>query len=429
MAFAEHAVTGRWLELGHDGHTQGSLEAAAPSYSSAGPATAYATIDTVEGLAALETDWNELFSRAGHSAQIFQQYNWCHHWARHFLPGQRQCRLAIVTGRENGRLVTLWPLVMTRRAGLSELSWLGRPVSQYGDVLIEAGPQRQALLRDGWRFITKALKPDFARLVKTRADSTVAPLLAELGARTTQTMSAPYLDLKSEPSWVTFEARYGSKALRNRRRQFRRLEERGPVSFNQYSQGPQAAALAREAVLLKRAWLAAKGLVSPAITNDRTLEFFATVASDTAWPSGVRVFALSCGGEQAAIGIGFVCGDRIAVHIIVYALAYQKAAAGALLLERSMKASLEAGIGVYDMLAPGGGYKTEWTNDGVGVHDFALALSPAGRIYVRGYLEFVRPQLKLLATRLGAHRLALQTAVRRWTLGPKTNPHEVASTQ
>ena len=420
MAFAEPAVTGAWSDLARD-----AVEVAAPVCSPAAPAIAHTLVGTFEGLAALEAEWNGLFARAGHSAQVFQQFNWCHHWAGHFLPrGGGHCRLAIVAGRVEGRLVMLWPLVMTRRAGLKELSWLGEPVSQYGDVLVEDGPRRLALLREGWCFIMTRLRPDFARFNKTRADSAIAPLLAELGARQTQGMTAPYLDLKSAPSWADFEKRYGAKALKNRRRQYRRLEEQGAVSFTVCREGPEAAALAREAILMKRAWLDAKGLVSPSIASNTTLEFFPAVTADASRPVGARVFALTCGAERAAIGIGFACGERIAVHVIVYAMAFEKAAAGTLLLERSMRDCLEAGIGVYDMLAPGGGYKTEWADRNVGVGDHALGLTTAGRLYVRGYLELARPRLKSLVIKLSARQRACRKALGR-LLAPRANRIEI----
>ena len=264
MAFTDHAAIWGWPDTFHG-------TGCAQQYARSEPAIAHALIDTAEGMAALEGDWNQLFERSGICAQVFQQFNWCHHWATHFLTAKRgRCKLAIVTGRAQGRLVMVWPMVMTRRAGLRELSWLGEPVSQYGDVLAEAGPQRGAQLRAGWRFILQTLKPDLARLNKTRLDSAIAPLLSELGARITQTMSAPYLELNSAPSWAAFEKRYPAKAVKNRRRQYRRLEERGAVRFTCCREGPEASALAREAIIMKRAWLEAKGLVSPAIAPKNT---------------------------------------------------------------------------------------------------------------------------------------------------------------
>src|SRR5262245_8266379 len=81
------------------------------------------------GLDALEPEWNDLFRRAGKSAQLFQTFNWNWHWANHYLPAGRGHRsgpsLALVTVRREGRLVMLWPLVLERVAGLKVLYWMG----------------------------------------------------------------------------------------------------------------------------------------------------------------------------------------------------------------------------------------------------------------------------------------------------------------
>jgi CelD/BcsL family acetyltransferase involved in cellulose biosynthesis len=91
---------------------------------------------------ALEAEWNDLFRRSGGGAQVFQTFIWNWHWCNHYLPaaneGSTAISLAVVTGRRAGRLVMVWPLVSESAAGLRQLAWMGEPVSQYGDVLVEA---------------------------------------------------------------------------------------------------------------------------------------------------------------------------------------------------------------------------------------------------------------------------------------------------
>jgi len=62
-----------------------------------------------------------------------------------------------------------------------------------------------------------------------------------------------------------------------------------------------------------------------------------------------------------------------------------------------MKAAKEEGFAIYDMLAPGGGYKTEWADMSVAVSDFSVPLTLAGHLYARCYLEILRPRLKKAA--------------------------------
>ena len=360
-----------------------------------------AVVSTREGFDALEADWNDLFARAGRSAQLFQAFNWNWHWANHFIgDGRGRLQLTVLTGRRLGRLVMVWPLVMERRAGLRVLAWMGEPVSQYGDVLAEDGPAQLEMLREGWRFIATTLRPDLARLNKTRADSVVAPLLAELGAISTQQLEAPYLDLASAPTFEHYAERYPSKARKNRRRLARRLEEQGTSEFRELAEGPDASRIAGQAIDIKRIWLKEKGLVSPALNDPRTMAFFQAAAADKQRPTKIRVAILMCGNAVAAVEIGFACRDRMAIHIMAYDLAFDKAAAGILLLEHMIETSLESGVAVYDLMAPGDGYKKEWADGAVRVDDFAVPMTVLGSIFARGYLSFARPRLKAAVAKI-----------------------------
>jgi len=360
-----------------------------------------AVVTTREAFDALEADWNELFGRGGRSAQLFQAFNWNWHWANHFLGAAgHRVRLAVVTGRRDGRLVMVWPLVQERCAGLRVLAWMGEPVSQYGDVLIEHGPFQGALLRAAWRFIVKTLKPDVARLNKVRADAAVAALMSELGAISTQQLEAPYLDLASAPTFAQYAERYPTKARKNRRRLARRLEEQGASKFKTLSEGPEAARIAAHAIALKRIWLQEKGLVSPALADPRTLAFFDAAARDAQRSTNMRVAVLEVNDTIAAVEIGFACRERMAIHVMAYDLTYDKAAAGILLLEHMIEQSLVQGVATYDLMAPGDGYKKEWADGAVRVDDFAVPMTVLGSAYARGYLGFARPRLKAVIARI-----------------------------
>ena len=395
--FFERTGGGRF-ELRHAGGGYDGLAALVTPVSSG---LDLAVVSTREGFDALEADWNDLFARAGRSAQLFQAFNWNWHWANHFIgDGRGRLQLRVVTGRHHGRLVMVWPLVMERRAGLRVLAWMGEPVSQYGDVLAEDGPAQLEMLREGWRFVATTLRPDLARLNKTRADSVVAPLLAELGAISTQQLEAPYLDLASAPTFEQYAERYPSKARKNRRRLARRLEEQGASEFCELAEGPDASRIAGQAIEIKRIWLKEKGLVSPALNDARTMAFFQAAAADTQRPAKIRVAVLMCGGAVAAVEIGFACRDRMAIHIMAYDLAFDKAAAGILLLEHMIETSLASGVAVYDLMAPGDGYKKEWADGTMRVDDFAVPMTVLGSIFARAYLAFARPCLKAAVAKI-----------------------------
>ena len=373
-------------------------------------------VRTFDAFEALEAEWTALFERAGTDRHIFQTFNWLWHWANHFLRDGGGVRLAIVTARDAGRLVMIWPLVVERSGPVTELAWMGEPVSQYGDLLIENGPDAMALMREAWAFVTRETGADVLRLRKVRQDSFIAPFLAELGADVTSDLKAPYLDLASAPSFTEYEKRYSSGAKRNRKRQRRRLEDRGPVTLTRVASGAEAEALTAQAFHFKHIWLRQRGIVSPALADPRTARFFADVTRADVRPAGCHVLALKCNDQPVALEIGLRCLGRTAIHIISYDPDFEKTAAGALLMEDSIRRACDDGLKVFDLLAPGDGYKLEWADDAVGVRDWAKPVTVLGRAYVTLYLGLIRNGSKraIGALPLGARR-AVTEMLARWT--------------
>ncbi|HRN84964.1 MAG TPA: cellulose biosynthesis protein CelD, partial [Hyphomicrobium sp.] len=166
-----------------------ALDEAAPPVPFVSQTVAHATLDLVstrDGFDALETSWNALFERAGRDIHLFQTFNWLWHWANHFLPaaGERGATLAIVTAHIDGRLVLVLPLVAERVGPLTQLEWMGEPVGQYGDALIDTLPDGEgaALLRAALDFAASRTGAGALRLRRVREDSNIAPLLADMGA-------------------------------------------------------------------------------------------------------------------------------------------------------------------------------------------------------------------------------------------------------
>lgn len=347
---------------------------------------------------ALETDWNDLFDRAGRPTQVFQTYNWNWHWANHYLSGAPGgidgLKLSVITGRRDGKLIMIWPLVAERVRGITQIFWMGEPVSQYGDVIVDDVADAADVMRAGWAFLSDHAKGDVVRLRRVRSDAAVAPLMDEIGARITDRQKAPYLDLASAPSFAKYEERFSGHTRRNRRRLARRLEEHGPMVFERHAGGPEASALAVKALELKSEWLRHRGLVSHAISDARMARFFAAAASGESKTTNCVVSVLKSNGEPAALEVSFTCKGRLAMHVIVYSLKFEKSGAGVLLMEQSLREGYPDNIGVYDMLAPGDPYKLDWADGTSDVYDWVKPLSLAGFTYSRLYLGLLRTRAK-----------------------------------
>lgn len=357
-------------------------------------------IDDVGRLAALGCEWNDLQERCGAGTRVFQSHAWLTAWARHFATEAGCCRIAIVTVRRQGRLVAIWPLAVRRTFGIRQVVWAGEPVSQYGDVLVEPGAASDDLLRRSWAYVVATLAPDLVHLRKVRADAAVMPLLAELSLSRSTALAAPCIDFGDAADYATFEQCYSGKARKNRRRLLRRLEEKGKVAFLHLGSGEEAASLVARAIGMKQAWLADRGLLSPALSDPRTATFFREMATTSATAGAILVSALTLDGTPCAIMVAVTAGDRIAGHIFTYDLAFEKAGAGALLLEDCLRYACAAGYRHYDLLAPADAYKLDWTDCATGVADFTIACTTRGRLYDRIVLQLARPGARALAARV-----------------------------
>ncbi len=364
--------------------TAGDIAApTAPTRAAVSGALAFDVIESRTAFDALEPEWNALFERAGRGAQVFQTFAWCWHWCNHFLPADAgagaSTRLAVVTGRKDGRLVMIWPLVVERRHGVSTLGWLGDPVSQYGDILVDEACGAREQLAAAWGWIVARLRPDVTSLRKTRADAAVAPLLTAIGATVLATEEAPYLDLASAPDYATYEQRYNSHAKRNRRRLMRRLGEKGTVTVDYLDGGAEARSLATIGVAMKRGWLKRRGEVSRALADERFAAFFADVAEGRGRQAGCLVSALRSQGELAAVQIAIMAKGALALHVMVTGAKFDRFGVGVLHLEAAVKRAFEQGLTRFDLLAPRHDYKMDWADGVVEVRDYALALTLKGR--------------------------------------------------
>ena len=360
-------------------------------------------VATRAGLDSLEAEWNALFARAGTGPQLFQPFNWIWHWSRHYLPadgaGGRHT-LAIVTVRRAGRLICLWPLAARRRFGLTTLAWAGSPVSQYGDVLCDAIPDRDTVIAVSLAHIQARLGADLLQLDKVRADALAAQALRAAGLAVVASEEAPYADLARAGSFAAFQKRFSNKAIKNRQRHLRRLAERGPVAFTDLVAGPAARDAALACVVLKRAWLTSKGLVSRALADQHFEAFFADVAEAREHPVGSRVALATIGGETGDIGISVSAKRHRALHVIAYAAKFERHGVGALNLEASIERACADGVATFDFMAPRHDYKMEWADGVVLVEDYALGLTLPGRLYTRVCVDLMKNGVKGLVRRL-----------------------------
>lgn len=357
---------------------------------------------------ALKPEWDSLFARAGLPQQLFQRHAFLQHWCDHYLAADD--RICLVAGRESGRLVMLWPLERRHRLGLELVRLMGAPVAQFGDVLVEPGPQRERWLERGWETLTRH-GIDLVELRQVRADgalghcsklSLTAPVVSE---------EAPFADLALRVAPDGPSLAYPPRDRSSYRRRLRRLTERGAIVFTSAMPGEAGRTLAEQAVAMKRAALAQHGIVAPAIADPRFARFFTALAADPADETGLRLSVIACDERPIGIDLSFDCKGRSFGHVIASDPAFEREGLGRVLVHHAFASARARGNSIFDLLAPADPYKREHADGAVPVRDFTVPLSWRGQLACDLALPRLRPTLKAIAKRLPAawvRRLASQ---------------------
>ncbi|NVD40853.1 GNAT family N-acetyltransferase [Ensifer sp. HO-A22] len=354
-------------------------------------------VTSLDGFMALQEDWDDLFERAAAPQQVFQRHIFLRYWARHYLDPKTQ--LCILTGRVDGRLVTVWPLVRRRKLGVDALSFMGAPVAQFGDVLVEAGDGRPALLQAGWNAVT-ALGADLFEARRVRADAALCGAPVPMAAALPGDMQAPFASLARRVSADGPGIAYSPRERSSFRRRLRRLRERGEITFSEPVSGQAAARAAMAAIAIKRNWLLEKAILSPAVMDSRFQTFFEDLAGDAA--AGLHVTAVACDGQPVGIDLALDCKGHTFGHVLAAASGYEGEGLGRLLIHRTFAAAAHRGNRVFDLLAPADAYKMQHADGHVAIRDYAPAFSWRGRLMRALVLERLLPMTKAVAKRLPA---------------------------
>lgn len=352
-------------------------------------------VTDLDGFDALREDWDDLFERAAEPQQVFQRHIFLRYWVRHYL--EPATRLCVVTGRIDGRLVALWPLVRRRSLGIDTLSFMGAPVAQFGDVLVEAGDSRSAVLAAGWNAVA-SLGADIFEARRVRADAALCALAMPSGALP-DGMQAPFASLPRRVLADGPGMAYAARERSNFRRRLKKLRERGDITFSEPDPGSTAAAAAAAAAIsIKKNWLLASDILSPAVMDSRFQAFFEDLASDAA--TDLHISAIACDGQPIAIDLAIDCKGHTFGHVLAAASGYEVEGLGRLLIHRTFAAASHRGNRVFDLLAPADPYKLQHADGQVAVRDYAFAFSRRGRLVRAVVLARLQPMAKAWAKRL-----------------------------
>ena len=373
------------------------------------PAISCCVVSSIERLAALGADWLALERTAAADHQFFQTFAWCMHWVRAAEELRRDVGLRIITVRDAGRLVLVWPLCIDKGRFGTTATWLGEPLTQYGDILVEDGPQRTRWIDAAWSAALSLEGVDMLWLRRVRADAVVRPLLATGARQLPEMTEALAMNMTTATAWSDVQQRFKPKLVKNRRRHRRRICEQGELQFVVAEHSARAVDLAKQAIAFKQAWIRDRGLAFDPFKDAVYREALWRMARGAEPKVACRVFAHELDGEPTAIDIAFNFKGRHYAHIAAMNLAYEPYGPGGLLTEDIMQSAFEHGERSYDLMAPYAAYKEEWTDTRTPVYAYAQPLTFKGWLLAAVYFGSLRPKLKALVNRMppGLRRLLL----------------------
>jgi CelD/BcsL family acetyltransferase involved in cellulose biosynthesis len=302
---------------------------------------------SIERLAEVECEWDELADRAG--AAPFARPGWVSAWWRAFGRG----RLEIHAARDaEGRLVAVLPL--TRRLGAlaSTTNW-----HSHASGLLARDPAGAAQLVTGLlgarprRLALGFLCPEDVERVRGAAERGGYRLLERTQQR------SPCIALDGD--WERYERALGSKRRSDLRRRRKLLDQQGAVTLDVVSGGLPDTLLAEGFSVEAAGW---KGRDGTAIrAHAATLAFYTDVARWAAERGWLRLAFLRLDGRALAFDLAL---EHAGTHYLLktgFDPEHREHAPGKLLRLGMLERAFRGGLRAYEFLGADVPWKREWT--------------------------------------------------------------------
>jgi CelD/BcsL family acetyltransferase involved in cellulose biosynthesis len=342
-------------------------------------------IRTNDGLAALQSEWKDLYLRSAPRNPFLS-----HAWTDACWQAQNaDAELFLAALRDSGRLVAVAPLCVQKRAGFRLLRFIADDRSDYLGFLCEsgiAGLEQQLLdhvlatSREWDLALLRDLTDSYTRL------HTVA-LPAAFRSHRIEWIRAPYC--KAEGDWDSFH-KSGPSWFREMRKRSRRFSRDGHRA--ECFKGLEAVKhLDDVAEIEAHSWKRREQSMRLQVGEGREIlqrafETLGTRGEMELWLAFVE-------DRPVAFQIDFVMDDRVWHYQCAYDERYRHTRAGSILTYKALEEAWQRGVREFDYLSGEEGYKLERTNGSRTIHHLA-----AHRRTPRGWLAYgllVAPRWRL----------------------------------
>jgi len=315
-----------------------------------------AVIRSTDDLSALAEEWNDLAFRCP-GYFLSQTFQWTEA-AWETIGRPRGYELNCLTLRSGGRLVAVWPLVVSRERGLRIIRRLGFGGHEYCAPLVERGEEAESRTSLLWR--AAARSADFAVLRHVRADTPLAGVLkaGRHWSVTEDAVPAPYIARADYPDWAAYYATISAQLRTQIKRRRRKLAAEGKVVLERASRAG-CAELIDWTLEHKKRWLAHAELDSDWLFESDSRDFLVALATREDATGGVALFALTVDGVPIAAEIASVDRGRFESYMVAYDPKWKSYSPGNILSEYTLQWAFDRGLD-FDLRIGNEPYKYRW---------------------------------------------------------------------
>lgn len=314
------------------------------------------------GLRALGDQWNALWERSPHGG-LFQSFDYClDAWELVERPKGRD--LAVVTGRQDGELVAVWPFVTYRNRLWTHARQLTASGVELHEMLLDDSVDREVWTQRAWPALLAHSRADVVDL-SFFEDGADARALGSLPSRAAETSTVPCVrvDLREEPDW---DAYYGSLSKSFRKdfgKSRRRLEALGAVEFAVLEAGDERIGeLVDWTLAQKRRWAEHTGKQGDWLYSEQYRAFLAHQLGHAGKGARNVLMTVTLNGNLLATQIGALGKGRFEAVIAGFDAGYDKYSPGARMNESMIRWAWENGADC-DLGAGAEPYKLFWSRN------------------------------------------------------------------
>ena len=329
---------------------------------------------------AIKQSWRNLEHRGvGH---VFQTWAWVSNWHSYIGTARNVSPLIITATSRDGVLRALFPMGITKRAGLRTLSWLGGEHADYKGPLLDRDLHRTLTDETTRAMFDKAFAMvpgiDAVRLLDMPAeiDGAANPLLTYRNQPSPVASHQLTLDGSFD---ALYKARRGASSRKKLRQKLRRLEDAAGPSLMKLAATPHRRSKAISTLIeQKRARLTEMG-VTDMFAAPQVRAFYRALAEQH--PEICQLSTFEMGDTPVAANWGLVWGDRY--YYVLSTMTdgeYRTQSPGQLHLNALIAWSIDRGLKVFDFTAGDESYKGDWCDASTDLFDVYLGLTMKGRL-------------------------------------------------